>query len=325
MPFFSVIIPVYKAEPYLRECVDSVLGQSFDDFELILVDDGSPDGCPAICDEYAEKDSRVRVIHQDNGGVSSARNAGMRAAVGEYLAFLDSDDLWCDLDGLQIIHAALKGREFAVDTLIFGVERLNVETGELLPRPYYPPELNEMDSDEVGKLLLQRNTLLSSAIEKVLRRKFVEDHQLYFDETVITAEDGEWVMRTTACSPRYYFINNAIYRTRRGTPDVFHGTRWDRYEAMCDFLERYLHREYPSETVKRNVLGLGAYHYTLLCGQVRAGEQCAAKRELLNRLQAMRGYWGFYDCPKVKLAARAHRIFGFGLTTQLLAQRVRRK
>ena len=77
MPQITVIVPVYKVEPYLRRCVDSILAQTFTDFELILVDDGSLDGCPAICDEYAAQDSRVRVIHQPNGGLSAARNAGI--------------------------------------------------------------------------------------------------------------------------------------------------------------------------------------------------------------------------------------------------------
>ena len=88
----SIIVPVYKVEPYLRRCVDSILAQTFRDFELILVDDGSPDGCPAICDEYAAKDSRVKVIHKKNGGLSDARNAGIEIAQGEYLGFVDSDD-----------------------------------------------------------------------------------------------------------------------------------------------------------------------------------------------------------------------------------------
>lgn len=91
MPEISLIVPVYKVEPYLRRCVDSVLGQTFTDFELILVDDGSPDGCPAICDEYAQKDSRVHVIHQENGGLSAARNAGISYSFSknesQYIAF----------------------------------------------------------------------------------------------------------------------------------------------------------------------------------------------------------------------------------------------
>ena len=92
-PLISVIVPVYKVEPYLRKCVDSILNQTYTNLEVILVDDGSPDNCGAICDEYAAKDNRVTVIHKENGGLSDARNAGMAQSKGEYLCFVDSDDL----------------------------------------------------------------------------------------------------------------------------------------------------------------------------------------------------------------------------------------
>lgn len=92
-PLISVIVPVYKVEQYLHKCVDSILNQTYRNLEVILVDDGSPDECPAICDEYAEKDARVKVIHKVNGGLSDARNAGMAVMSGEYLSFVDSDDL----------------------------------------------------------------------------------------------------------------------------------------------------------------------------------------------------------------------------------------
>lgn len=91
-PTISVIVPVYKVERFLPQCVDSILAQTLSDIEVILVDDGSPDRCPAICDEYALKDRRVQVIHQKNGGLSAARNAGIERANGEYLCFIDSDD-----------------------------------------------------------------------------------------------------------------------------------------------------------------------------------------------------------------------------------------
>lgn len=93
MPLISVIVPVYKVEAYLPACVDSILSQTFSNFELILVDDGSPDACGAMCDSYAREDSRIRVIHQKNGGLSAARNAGLDIAKGEYVTFVDSDDV----------------------------------------------------------------------------------------------------------------------------------------------------------------------------------------------------------------------------------------
>ena len=107
-PLISVIVPVYKVEPYLRKCVDSILSQTYTNLEVILVDDGSPDGCPAICDEYAAKDSRVKVIHKENGGLSDARNAGMAQATGVYLSFVDSDDLLPENAVEALLEAALR-------------------------------------------------------------------------------------------------------------------------------------------------------------------------------------------------------------------------
>lgn len=95
MAKISIIVPVYKVEEYLPRCIDSILVQTFSDFELILVDDGSPDNCGKICDEYAKNDDRIVVIHKDNGGLSDARNAGINVATGEYIGFVDSDD-WID-------------------------------------------------------------------------------------------------------------------------------------------------------------------------------------------------------------------------------------
>lgn len=91
-PEISIIVPVYKVEKYLRHCLDSIADQSFTDFEVILIDDGSPDNCGGICDEYAKKDPRFRVIHQENGGISDARNAGLKVVTGKYIGFVDSDD-----------------------------------------------------------------------------------------------------------------------------------------------------------------------------------------------------------------------------------------
>ena len=106
MPLISVIVPVYKVEPYLSRCIDSILAQTFTDFELILINDGSPDNCGKICDEYAQKDNRIHVIHKENGGLSSARNAGIDWAFAnsnsQWLTFIDSDD-WIHHEYLELL------------------------------------------------------------------------------------------------------------------------------------------------------------------------------------------------------------------------------
>lgn len=103
MPEISVIVPVYKVEKYLDRCIESIVNQTYPDFELILVDDGSPDGSPILCDKWEEKDSRVHVIHKKNGGASSARNAGLKIAKGNWIAFADSDD-WLDRTALKTLY-----------------------------------------------------------------------------------------------------------------------------------------------------------------------------------------------------------------------------
>ena len=140
MTILSIIIPVYKVEPYLRECLDSVAASPLDCWEAILIDDGSPDGCPQICDEYAAKDSRFSVIHQENAGVAAARNAGLDAAKGEWIWFVDSDDVvdmrpvagmveWLkqNEDGLQFTVYSLQPDENQnqnekVDLVMFGLD-----------------------------------------------------------------------------------------------------------------------------------------------------------------------------------------------------------
>ena len=101
-PLVSVIVPVYKVEAYLPQCVESIIGQTYQNLEIILVDDGSPDACGSICDDYAKKDNRIKVFHKHNGGLSDARNYGIAQSTGEYLGFVDSDD-WIELDMFEVL------------------------------------------------------------------------------------------------------------------------------------------------------------------------------------------------------------------------------
>lgn len=138
-PLVSIIVPVYKVEDYLRECVDSVLKQTYVGFELILVDDGSPDSSGAICDEYAEKDHRVKALHKINGGLSSARNHGMKCATGKWIIFLDSDDYWADHDGLRkLIEYADK---LNLDVLRFEYQAIDELGNKIYPRPFVEKDL----------------------------------------------------------------------------------------------------------------------------------------------------------------------------------------
>lgn len=133
-PLISVIVPVYKVEPYLRRCVDSILAQTLSDIEIILVDDGSPDGCPAICDSYALLDSRVKAIHKENGGLGSARNAGLDIASGRFIGFVDSDDYVSPGMFDTLYNALIKEN---ADVCICSMEKVNEDCAPAGKRSYF--------------------------------------------------------------------------------------------------------------------------------------------------------------------------------------------
>ena len=152
-PLISIIVPVYNVEDYIRPCLDSILAQTYTNFEAILVDDGSKDGSGSVCDEYAEKDSRFIVVHKENGGVSSARNKGLEIAKGEYIAFVDSDD-WIENNYLTIILNEIED----YDLLFFGhIAHYNDgNTVYRLPPPYIG---ENKDKTEEGLLQLRINDI----------------------------------------------------------------------------------------------------------------------------------------------------------------------
>lgn len=144
----SVIVPVYNVEKTLDRCVSSIVAQTYPDLEIILVDDGSPDGCPRKCDDWAKKDPRIRVIHQENGGLSAARNTGLDIATGGYIAFVDSDD-WVEPDYIEKLHAPLSKGRAALS--ICGIWRED-ENGNALPGNH---ELTDVESIHTGRETLR--------------------------------------------------------------------------------------------------------------------------------------------------------------------------
>lgn len=123
-PLVTVIVPVYKVEPYLRRCLDSIVNQTYKNLEIILIDDGSPDNCGVICDEYAEIDKRIKVIHKKNGGLSSARNVGLDVFKGEYVSFVDSDDV-VSLDMIEYLYDLLSDNNAEISVCLHEIVRDN--------------------------------------------------------------------------------------------------------------------------------------------------------------------------------------------------------
>ena len=211
-PFISLITPVYNIERLIAKTIESALEQTFTDWEMILVDDGSPDNAGKICDEYAAKDSRISVIHKQNGGLAAARNTGIEACSGKYFLIFEGSDLLVSEHTLQDIHDTLIKRDVDIyfarlqDMMEAGWEVTNVQD-EYCVNGYFENGGKEL----FIKLYDNEDTLaLSSPVNKIFRTAFVKENELWFYPGIYH-DDDEWLPRTIALSKLSYFTNDIIY------------------------------------------------------------------------------------------------------------------
>lgn len=229
MPAISVIVPVYQGEAFLEKCVASVRDQRFQDWELILVDDGSPDGSGALCDKLAREDARIRAVHQPNGGVSAARNRGMEEAKGTFLAFADADD-WLPPDALEVLHtAAVQAGADSAGGAHWRVEVTGEQVLEpgAMPAGVYTP--SEIRTGVVDRLLGQRlgkpGEVLNGFVWRFLfSREIVEKNGLtflgaYLEDELFLLEYFCLAQKLVMVeSPVYCYLQNPVSVTRRYLP-----------------------------------------------------------------------------------------------------------
>ena len=226
MPELSIIVPIYKVEKYLPKCIESILNQSFTDFELILVDDGSPDYCGLICDEYAGKDSRVKVIHQNNQGVSAARNAALDVAAGRYLGFVDADD-WIEKDMYQtMLQTAFASR---ADVVICGIQYFT-ENGILIRE-----DLKGCKCFSQKELLInlygKPNPMGGGCVNKVFLRSKIEN--VRFNPNLSMAEDWVYLFECFKQCDSGYQIPAAFYNVVERSDST---TRKNEVQAIYDII-----------------------------------------------------------------------------------------
>ena len=206
----SIIVPIYKAEKYIHRCIDSILAQSYTDFELLLVDDGSPDNCGAICDEYAARDSRVCVFHKQNGGVSSARNFGIEKSRGEWITFIDADD-YVHPDFLASLYA-----QHDADLIVGSFEMVNSKEkwDTLLDNCFYD---NTLLAENVIDFSLKIH--FHTPWTKLFRREIIEENHLRFDEMMYSSEDWLFVLNYLIYAQSLRTSSSPYYCYERGNVD----------------------------------------------------------------------------------------------------------
>lgn len=319
MPKFSVIVPVYNVEDYLDECVQSVINQTFNDWELLLVDDGSKDSSYEMCCDYSQNDDRIKAYTQENGGASKARNNGINYATGEYLLFLDSDDFYNDESTLKILADNIDGK----DALIFGCTDFNMKTGEaIVSRTGYDLSLiGENDYYATMHYLLSNKLIPGGPTIFTFKRELVIDNNIRFEEG-IQDEDYDFVLSVFTNCKSITAIDNPFYSYRKGRDDSVTGSSNIKMIYGIEYtVKKWLDicKSIENETLKKDILNYIAFIYStgfVVCGRMDK----ATRKKALSIMKKYKSVLSYSYWKKPMITKFAIKLVGLNLFSLMAAK-----
>lgn len=316
----SIIVPVYNVALYLAECINSILTQTFKDYEIILVDDGSSDISGSLCDQFANIDERISVIHQENKGLSAARNAGVHKASGQYIIFLDSDDYWKDKDVLQILAERLRLTE--ADVISFNYEKTD---GVISQSPYFQTQETmprSIRAEESFKYQIDHDLWIACAWNKVIRRELFNRGQLQF-RGGITSEDIDWCVRLALIARSFDYINCVVvcYRQRNGS--ISKTVTYNKASTLLKNIKFSLKLIKDSKNTDRGQLlkSYISYQYGTLLYCINAIKEKEKKKQIMEEAEKYRKLLTWSKNRKIKLLRTVDAIGGLKTVDILLSLR----
>lgn len=303
---FSIILPIYNVEKYLSECIDSILKQSFKNFELILVDDGSTDSSPQICDDYAKKDNRVKVIHKINGGQADARNRGLDVALGDYVCYIDSDDYLVNENVLCLLAEKTKTNP---DIVHYKFKEWFEKDGHIAECKFdYNVQTEGRSLGEIYCDLIDKDAYYNSAWSKIIRRNLLIEHNIRFERGIV-GEDNEWYYHVVMAAQSLVLVDEPlyIYRRRQGSTTTTL-TRKNLIDQLyvLDKWELILKKQATDERV-RVVLGSLAKQY---CSALIIYAKVNNVMDLLPQVKSKKHLLQYSKNPRVVIFRRVARFIG---------------
>jgi len=314
---FSIIIPVYNVQSYLRECIDSLLHQSFDSFEIILVDDGSTDASPEICDDYAKRDCRVKVIHKANGGQSSARNVGTEMAQGDFVIYIDSDDFIMDCDFLKKVAEKAENK----DVVFYKHKKFMDATKEYLPCSYSFAGIAESAAYADALMhMIQHDAFFGMPWNKCIRRSVIVANNIRFEEG-LTGEDMDWIYYVVLCAQSLAVIDEPFIAYRQRQNSVTSSIKIKNLNDYVMILEKWNEKANSddySEIEKKIVhTSLAKYYSNLLIMYTRVKDR--QKHSYDKRIKKLSSLLQYGLSKRPQLVAKVYKIAGFKLTVSALS------
>lgn len=320
----SIIIPIYKVEKYLEQCVMSVLNQTYRDIEVILVDDGSPDNCPEMCDAFAKNDTRIKVIHKPNGGLSDARNVGTQSATGDYILYMDSDDFWSSTNDLaKLVNTAKETPE--CDFIGFNCSYYYEAEDKIVPWVKFDKAIvDTASSNNCIEKLVASGVFPMSACMKLIKKDCIQDNNIQFIKGIY-GEDIPWFIELLKRSERCRFVNHYMYVYRKGLATSISGSfSYKKYRDLFNILKEGVvinQQECNGET--RNALfSFWAYELCILRAMTGFMDKYQQKVEL-KELYKFNWLFKYRLHPKVRKVAFVQKLIGKTLTNTLLFRYLR--
>lgn len=300
----SIIVPVYNVENYLTQCVESILTQNIDDYEIILVDDGSEDGSSEICDRFVNEYENIHVIHQENRGLAGARNSGIRAAKGKYLMFVDSDDYINTEVNLNSIIQNLNA-----DIIQYKWVYYFTQTKQYRRFNDYPSFIDE-PYRRVLDLEVQQGILSISACDKIVSRNLILGNNIFFDESLLS-EDIDWSLKLYLRARTIQIVNEEIYIYRQQRPGSITTTcNSDSIKSLFFIIKKWYEYDYPDEEIKNIYFNYLAYQYLILLTTYNKNNCDAALKTQIYQLKDILKHSANF---KVNMANRVFKLMGIRL------------
>ena len=308
-PKVSIIIPIYNVEKYLRQCVDSVVSQTYNNTEIILVDDGSQDNSSNICEELANEYNRIKVFHKKNGGLSDARNYGLCNSTGDFVIFLDSDDYWLDSTFLQSI---FEDNSYCSADIIY-FDRVSFRDGSEAPEIGYSSlsAINVMEKDAAIEYLVKNDSFIISACTKFIRRSILVENEIFF-EVGRLSEDFDWTMRVVMASNYFCGFDKKVYAYRLRKGSITHSFNTKHMNDLLTVVERWSFKmrdlSLENEALAKSLRGYCSYQYCILLGLL-SDVKGPEKKDYLKRLKALSFLMEYCMSPKTKASKFVYNLF----------------
>ncbi len=305
----SIIIPVYNVEKYLKQCLDSIIYQQLDNYEVIMVDDGSLDNSGKICDNYAKENLNFKVVHQNNKGLSGARNTGIKASCGEFLMFVDSDDF---------INKNINLKEIINDIKKDVTQYKWIYYYDQQEKYRYFKNMKEYTDSNIGQLLYNKavdGSFSVSACDKIVKRDVIINNNIMFKEGIYS-EDMDWTFRLYQSINSYSILNKDIYVYRQARKDsITSKIKNKNILDLYDIIKNWYEYNYKNEKIKEAYLNYLAYHYIILLTLINK-KNCS--KEQKEKIYELDGILEYSNNKKVKLSKKIFKYFGKWLGIRVL-------